>query len=332
MGKFSLAGSGVPRPISYAFAALASVAVFSAPAAHAAKSDGCEGGGFTISGLLNGMNVTPGSGTVVIPASNIGPSFQILGRHIEFTVVAPTFAVENYTFTGATNPENITNGKRITAFQSKTPDHRGLLLTSGITVSNAEGDLVLQRTGAGLKMKIQAKDCAQGGIFQMEPERSDKSATRVTHVLGASVFYFDNPSFRAREGDLVPYKDIMIAVPTRINIGSDLARDFVTRDSAQVAERIDDPACRNSVVNRDGSREDVLHCGRTSSWMVASGGRMGFVTGEDAIEVAPPPTNCVRKCQAQNRVRGRSVKLPPPFPVPDASRLKPDFPPSASAS
>ena len=29
-------------------------------------------------------------------------------------------------------------------------------------------------------------------------------------------------------------------------IGSDLARAFVTRDSSQVAERIDDPTCANS--------------------------------------------------------------------------------------
>ena len=47
-------------------------------------------------------------------------------------------------------------------------------------------------------MKIQAKDCAQGGIFQMEPERGDQSATRITHVLTPNTFYFDNPNFRAR--------------------------------------------------------------------------------------------------------------------------------------
>ena len=319
------AGCFAGHRFAAAIAALAAITL-AAPMAHAASSEACEGGGFTVSGLLNGLNVTAGATTITIPAANIGPSFQILGRHIEFTVVSRTFGIENYTFTGAANPENITDGKRITAWQSKTPDHRGLSLSSGITVSNDDGDLVLQRTGTGLKMKIQAKDCAQGGIFQMEPERGDKSATKITHTLGAAVFYFDNPSFRAREGDLVPYKDIMIAVPTRTNIGTDLTRKFVTRDSSQVAERIDDPTCVNSVRNRDGTFDQVLHCGKTSSWMVASGGRMGFVTGEDAIEVAPPATNCIRRCQAQNRVRGQSVKLPPPFPVPAASRFKPDFP------
>jgi hypothetical protein len=72
----------------------------------------------------------------------------------------------------------------------------------------------------------------------------------------------------------------------------------------------------------------VLHCGRISQWDVASGGRMGWVTGEDSLEVAPPSTNCVQNCQARNRVRGRAVVLGFPFPVPAASRLQPPFPPS----
>ena len=50
---------------------------------------------------------------------------------------------------------------------------------------------------------------------------------------------------------------------------------------------------------------------------------MGFVTGEDATEVANPPTDCVQNCQAQNRVRGRLVNLGFPFPVPAGSRLTP---------
>ena len=52
---------------------------------------------------------------------------------------------------------------------------------------------------------------------------------------------------------------------------------------------------------------------------------MGQVMGEDAVEVAPPPTNCVQDCQAQNRVRGRFVVLGFPFPVPADSRLTPRF-------
>jgi hypothetical protein len=60
-----------------------------------------------------------------------------------------------------------------------------------------------------------------------------------------------------------------------------------------------------------------------SVWDVASGGRLGFVTGEDATEVANPPTTCTTDCQAQNQVRGRLAVLGHPFPVPAGSRLVP---------
>ena len=67
----------------------------------------------------------------------------------------------------------------------------------------------------------------------------------------------------------------------------------------------------------------VRHCGGMSVWDVASGGRMGFVTGEDSVEVANLPTDCVSDCQAQNQVRGRLTVLGFPFPVPSGSRLTP---------
>lgn len=50
---------------------------------------------------------------------------------------------------------------------------------------------------------------------------------------------------------------------------------------------------------------------------------MGLVSGEDGVEVANPPTECVSDCQAQNRVRGRLTVLEFPFPVPAGSRLVP---------
>ena len=89
-------------------------------------------------------------------------------------------------------------------FASKVPDHRGLVLSSAISVEIDAESLQLSRTGTGVSMKIQAKDCAQGGIFQMEPQRGDGTRTRVTHTLAVSTtpglapFYFDNPNFRAR--------------------------------------------------------------------------------------------------------------------------------------
>ena len=61
-------------------------------------------------------------------------------------------------------------------------------------------------------------------------------------------------------------------------------------------------------------------------WDVASGGRVGGVTGEDATEVAPAATTCTTDCQAQNHVRGQTVVLGAPFPVPAANRLNPRLP------
>ncbi len=95
----------------------------------------------------------------------------------------------------------------------------------------------------------------------------------------------------------------------------------MARDSAQVATRVNDPNCAKAFVSRVRGPEVIQHCGDRSVWDVASGGRMGFVTGEDSVEVAPPPTTCTHQCQARNRVRGQAVVLGFPFPVPDASKL-----------
>lgn len=49
---------------------------------------------------------------------------------------------------------------------------------------------------------------------------------------------------------------------------------------------------------------------------------MAQMMGEDTTEVAPPVTNCLKNCQAENRVSGKAVVLG--FPV--TSRLTPPFP------
>jgi len=304
--------------------ALLASAAAAQPAA-AATSAGCEGGGFAIAGLADGSTVA-GDQKTTVAASRLGGSFLVRGRYVEFTVVSATFGLQNWTFTGAPNTFDLTGGRRTVVFASKTPDHRGLTLTSAMDVKISGEDLVIQRTGPGLSMKIQAKDCATGGIFQMEPERGDGTRTVITHTLANGVFYFDNPNFREREGDVVPFKDTTITVTTRINFANDLSADFVGRDSPQVATRIQEPNCPNQFVSRVRGPETVFHCGGVSRWSVASGGRMGQVMGEDAVEVAPPATDCVENCQAQNQVRGGAVVLGFPFPVPDGSRLKPRFP------
>jgi hypothetical protein len=214
------------------------------------------------------------------------------------------------------------------------------VLNSDVSVNSASESLVLTRTGAGLSMKIQAKDCANGGVFQMEVERADGTATVFTHVLGDGVFYFDNPNVRDRLGENLPCSGILpdgtpvvcnganpdgtVTVTARVNFANDFSNKFVGRDSPQVATRIAN-GCPNNIPNpfHPGS---VNHCGGISQWSVASGGRMGQVMGEDSTEIAPAATVCTANCTAQNRVNGRAVVVGFPFPVPNAVRLQPRFP------
>jgi hypothetical protein len=292
----------------------------------AASSKGCTGGGFRIT-LGDGGVVGAAKLRTTLAANRLGTTLQVRGRYVEFDIDTATFGIRNHTFTGAANPLDMTGGRRIVAFASKVPDHRGLSLISSAGLDLKEEDLVISRTGPGLSMKIQAKDCAQGGLFQMEPERADGTATRITHTLGADAFYFDNPNFRAREGDALPYKDTTVTVTPRVNFATELSPRFVGRDSPQVATRVLQ-GCVNTVPapRQPGGTAQVDHCGGVSVWDVASGGRMGGVFGEDSTEVAPPATACTEDCQAQNRVRGQAVVLGLPFPVPTASRLVPRFP------
>lgn len=294
--------------------------------AHAAKSEGCPGGGFVVTGFTNGAQLGTSGLKTTAQAAVIQPTLTVTGRYNSFEITSASFGIRNYAFSGVANAEDLTGGRRTAVWQEKTPDHRGLVLSGPMTVEIDGDSIVLTRTGPGLSMQIQAKDCAAGGIFQMEVERTDGAATRVTHVLAPGVFYYDNPNFRARQGDAVPFKNTTVTVTPRINIGNDASARFVARDSAQVATRVDDPGCANSITTRTGTINVVRHCGMISRWDVSSGGRMGFVTGEDATEVAPPPTVCTHKCQAQNQVKGQSTVLGAPFPVPDTSRLKPNMP------
>jgi hypothetical protein len=292
---------------------------FAAQHAMAADSAGCEKGGFTALG-------NSGARTVSVAPGSVASTFRVQGKYVQFDVDAASFGVLNFVMTGAANTKDLTGGRPTPVFESKLPDHRGLYLNSAVNVELSEGGIVLTRSGPGVTMKIQAKDCATGGIFQMEVERTDDTKTVFTHKLADSAFYFDNRNFRNREGDVVPYKDTTLVVTPRVNFGNDYSRKFVGRDSAQFADRITAPACTNNIVTRTGGIAKVLHCGAVSQWSVASGGRMGQVMGEDATEMAPPATACTHKCQAQNQTHGQSTVLGAPFPVADADRLKPRLP------
>ncbi|MCY1259297.1 hypothetical protein D9M68_328600 [compost metagenome] len=278
--------------------------------AQAAKSAGCEGGGFSVllpSGTLSGSTET------VVPANAVGASFLVQGKYVTFEVDAATLGVRNYTLTGAPNPLDMTGGVPTTLFASKTPNLGAVALNGNLEVEVDDTEVELQRSGPGVSMKIQAKDCAQGGIFQMEPERADGLPTDITHILADGVFYFDNPNFRnppplplCTPPNFTP-QCYPVPVTPRVNFANDLSPKLVGRDSPQVATRLS-------------------QFGGLTVWRVASGGRMGGVLGEDSVEVGLPPTNCTQNCQAQNRVRGKFPVLGFPFPVPQDSRLTPRLP------
>jgi hypothetical protein len=318
--------------LCFGAAAVALLMMTAVDRSFAAASAGCDGGGFRVLDVSGNRRVT-------VPAGPVPSSFLVKGKYVEFTVDAATFGVRDWTMTGAPNPLDITGGRRTVVFASKMPDHRGLTLNSGVQIDSASESLVLTRTGPGLSMKIQAKDCANGGVFQMEIERDDATTTVFTHVLGDSVFYFDNPNVRDRLGENIPCSGILpdgtpvvcnganpdgaVTVTARVNFANDFSNKFVGRDSSQVATRIAN-GCPNNIPNptHPGS---VNHCGGISQWSVASGGRMGQVMGEDSTEIAPAATVCTANCTAQNRVNGRAVVVGFPFPVPNAVRLQPRF-------
>ncbi|KQZ90285.1 hypothetical protein ASD62_14300 [Phycicoccus sp. Root563] len=319
-------------------AALVGSALAATQPAQAASSKGCTDGGFRLVNRATGATVAA-AGTdrvrATIPAAQLGTAFAVRGRYAQFDVRSSDFAVFNQAFTGAANELDITGGRFTPVFASKVPNHRGLVLSSAITVQLDGENLSVQRTGTGLSMTLSAKDCAQGGIFQMEPQRSDGTTTRITHTLATSTtagltpFYYDNPNFRAKAGQFLgsgctsvqtgPPGQFCVQVTPRVNVSNDVSPQFVVRDSAQVATRVPQPTCNTATA----VTPSVRHCGGVSVWDVASGGRMGFVTGADSTEVANPPTTCTSNCQAQNQVRGRLANLGHPFPVPAGSRLTP---------
>lgn len=319
LGLRAAAALGVLIPISSMISA--------PPAAQAASSRFCDGS-YTVIGKTGGDNGF--KGTVPAPADR----FLVQGKYTQFEIDPTNFAVYNYTFTGASNEGDMTGGRPTPVYAGKIPDHRGLTLTSAISLELRREDMTISRTGTnGLSMKIQAKDCAQGGIFQMEPSRGDGTRTRIVHQLAGQVFYFDNPNFRAHLGEFLgsdcqtvqtgPASDFCVRVTPRVNITSDAAPKLILRDSAQVATRIRQASCGPDFTNSLNLADTQDHCGAMSIWDVASGGRMGMVTGGDATEVANPPTTCTSHCQAHNQVQGHLSTLGFPAPAPAASRLTP---------
>ena len=228
---------------------------------------------------LDGTTYNPAPGKdVKLSGLRAGTArIQVRGVHVGFAVDPTTFGVYDYTLTGAASPDRMVTSPTV-VFSSKVPTLTAAQ-TSSARISRLEvkdDSLVLILQTAAGTLKVQAKDAPTGGIFQMEPEFG--SAVEIVHTLGPTLFYFVNP------------------FTGKINFGDGIGPDsthqmLLGKDSPQVASK----------TYQDGS---------VTKWVVTSGGRMGGVLGEDAIELSQGATDCTQNCQAQNRIRG-SLPVPP---------------------
>jgi hypothetical protein len=129
---------------------------------------------------------------------------------------------------------------------------------------------------------VQAKDAPQGGVFQVEQEFGVD--VDFVHTLGAGLYYFTNPyTGKVNFGD----------GGTAVTSGADAHQLLIGKDSPQVAKK-------------------TVQTATVTRWRVSSGGRMGGVLGEDALELSAGATNCTTDCQAQNRVQGSLPVAPAP--------------------
>jgi hypothetical protein len=216
------------------------LAALPAPA-EAAKSGTCAA--FTVS---TGGRTFSGDQTRTIPSDRVGDRIRLDGKYIEFNVRSKDFATLNYRHTGVDSPDPSKNlpiaDAGTTIFESKVPLH-GETLTGPVSLTLGNESVVLERSGGGQDMKIQAKDCQQGGLFQMEPE----PGTRERNTLGPDFTYTSQPPGEQRlcfTNGRVPGYD---------------SPEFAT------------------LVSRSADN-------KSATWRVASGGRIGMVIGEDAVE------------------------------------------------
>ncbi|WP_299050992.1 hypothetical protein [uncultured Nocardioides sp.] len=276
-------------------AVLATASPASASRKGGGEDEGEGGGSKAAAGdyavTVNGTTYDPARGKdLKLAKVAVGGPITVSGLNTRFTIDPSTLGVYDYTLTGAAAPDRMVT-KPTVVFASKVPSltaaqRRSPSLTK---LEIRDGSLVAILGTAAGKLKVQAKDAPQGGIFQMEPEFG--SPVEITHTLGAGLFYFTNPYTQK-----INFGDGVAAVPS----GAGAHQMLLGKDSPQVATKLEQTAT-------------------TTRWSVASGGRMGGVLGEDAVELSQGATSCTSQCQAQNRIRG-SVPVPPdptdPTPLP----------------
>jgi len=283
-------GTAASLAATIAVAAVAAVALLGATPAQASGKTS-TGGDYAVT--VNGTTTNPAVGKEYkIRDTAVSGTIAVRGKHNGFDIRLADLGVYDYTLTGAPDTQRMVT-KPTVVFTSKVPSLTAAQL-AGTRLSSLEVQddtlvaVFATRTG---KVKIQAKDGAQGGVFQMEPEFA--GPVTVTHTLGAGLFSFVNPyTGKVNFGDGTP----------AVTSGSGAHQMLLGKDSPQVATKTSQTAT-------------------TTTWTVQPGGRMGGVLGEDAVELSAGATNCTSDCQAQNRIHGSLPVPPDPVdPTPIASR------------
>ncbi|QIG44456.1 hypothetical protein G5V58_18210 [Nocardioides anomalus] len=234
---------------------------------------------------VNGTTYNPAAGKdAKLRDVTVRGTVKVTGVHTSFTIDPATLGVYDYTLTGAPAPDRMVTGPTV-VFASKVPSLSAAQLARPVLQDLQVRDDTLVATfgTAAGKLKVQAKDQPQGGIFQMEPEFG--TAVTITHTLGPTLFYFVNPF----TGKVNFGSGVDAVSPAQSSTGYHAM--LLGKDSPQVATK-------------------TSQTGTTTTWSVTSGGRMGGVLGEDAIELSQGATNCTQSCQAQNQIRG-SLPVPP---------------------
>lgn len=171
---WSLAAAGIALLLGYALLA-------SSPA-EAAKGGTCES--FTVYNSLDRAisadDEVFGQGT----RQTVEPrNFMLVrGTYASFDVNLANFEVLDYTLQSPS-----TGGIAAQIFERKTPLFDGAL--AGPLELRVVREHVRMERGTGQSLKIQAKDCQEGGIFQHEPE----PGLVYEHVLGAGFRYNGPP-------------------------------------------------------------------------------------------------------------------------------------------
>jgi hypothetical protein len=162
---------------------LMAISLMSVPA-HARKT--CNALSITI-----GTKVFSGKQTILVPASKVNNQIaHAQGKFADFFVDMNSFTVLNYTL----------NGTKV--YDSNIPTVRGRLNSPLLLTLNNE-QLVLQRSGSGVDqyLKVQAKDCDNGGTFQLESgtagQQTNDLANGINYCLldslGGKLFFTNGP-------------------------------------------------------------------------------------------------------------------------------------------